>query len=177
MSVPRIDAASIAAQLRKYYPGRQVPLLPDSVPPEEQIYIKVYPVGFTSIGEYTERIEKVVAKIGTTGLKMGSDGKLAQESVAQLTGVIAKLVAEDLLDLVGKCCQPPLSELPELPHFIIPAIVEAWVAENFLGDRLHPWKRAMQDLLGRVAGGKDSISAMLSPSSLPADTQSPKSSI
>lgn len=158
-------AKQIQEQLRKYYPGTVVPLAPNPPDPlpEDFPVLRVYPVQFTQIGKYNDILVSAISKL-----------RLDQDFTG-LVKSLADIVFTDLMAVVDDCCVPKISEINPY-HDVIPLVVEAWIKENFMGERLNPWKRAMETLIERVTGQKVSLSEELSKFSSLAVTQLKKSS-
>jgi len=170
-------AEKVKEQLRRYRPGTRVWLIEGAEDENEDPYITVFPVPFTKIGNYFDKIANVVTKLSAQGFTIDSFTKSPDfAGNTTLITSLTKFVLDDLMDLVDECCSPSLKAV-DPDHYMVPLIIGAWVKENFLGERLHPWIREMKDLLGRMTGGVTSLSALLSQPSSPGATQSVTSSI
>ena len=157
------------------FPGRSI-----SVDASRGITAIVYPPGIVHIRQFSRDIVSGVMAI--VGSMTTNKGAAQAEKTKALLAQLVPFVLTNLIDLVGECTRleckaAPNLKLADLPHYLVPPIVQAWVEESFIGEnKLLPWKAAIEALIEKATGKPTSISEMVSNFSSPPATPAKTSS-
>lgn len=154
-----------------HYPGREI-LLADG-----QIKVMVFPVGVRHIDAVMELTDEIASAV-QTALASKSMKDTARAAVAKTRGVAVdtlpdsndwivqgiKSVAPVLLrrgKSIIKDCVTGI-DIDELPHWELPAIIDAWIEESF-GDekKTKPWIELVTMRMGKISGAVEGLSANL----------------
>ena len=146
--------------IKALFPGRIVEI--------SGVEIKVEPLGFRHIRKFSDGISKIMPTL----VSVISDVKADERGwISKLSATLAPFLMTDLLDLVDDCVDV---DLKEVPHHLLPRIIEAWIEESF-GDegKVKPWKTLFTTILKRFATSQGSISQGSLTSSSEPGTQNP----
>lgn len=148
-------------EMKTLLPGREVKL-------SNGIVAVVYPTGFRHIVKFSQTfgtILKVASKLNAQA-KPGSD-------LAHVIGIeLMTACLSEVLELAQACVRfdPPNVKFDDLPHWEVPAILEAWVDLSFGSEeKVRPWIAAVTKLI-TAAKSSPWISGMLSKVSSPPAT-------
>lgn len=141
-SAPRDPAELLAARLKAICPGREVDL------EGLEFKVRVYPAGLNQLRQFSSYTGKVVSVLA----KLDSLPK-TEEAMKELLPSIIDLFTGEMLALVTACVSPTLP--PNMPHWFMPPIIEAWLIESFADEsKWRPWKQALERVKEVVPSGK-----------------------
>jgi len=135
--------------------------------------VHVFPCGIVQLQKYTNAIGETVATIVSLSLKKNVDLKLQL-----MANLVPHLMTSQLLSLVLECTkvlEPAGIGVERIPIWGLTKIIEAWLTENFGGDKLDPWLAVADRILSVMAKRDVRISEMLSKLSSQEGTPSAKS--
>lgn len=157
----------------------------------------IYPVGFKHLETFGGQIAGLTALIVKNGLNVDYQIKgekpteQEEEEITKLMGqkiigiampyVMANMMGmiKDCVKLVSKDQNIDVSDcrVDDLPHWELPAIIEAWIDISFNEPKKYrPWLEVVDKMVGKLTGKPFSISETLSKLSSRADTPSETSS-
>lgn len=132
----------------------------------------VYPMGFRHIQRFGTALTGMLGAIGA-GPAAKANGKLGDA----ITAAVVPYAMANLMDLVAECTKvvgpdgKPV-KIEDLPHWMLPRILEAWVEIN-LGerDKWLPWIAAVDRVASRLTGKPPAdLKTLFSSSSQPGTT-------
>lgn len=141
----------------------------------EGVKATVYPAGLRHVREFAKEL---LVLFSSAQEFLPKDGEETSAVGARVMAAIGPEGAEALVRLVGSCVvfDPPEVTLEDLPHYLLPGILGAWVEENLAGGKWQGWVSTIEATSSAVTGKKVSISELLSSSSSPSATPVPTSS-
>lgn len=159
------------SDIEQLFPGRVVQL-------EKGLAATVFPPGLLHIRKFSRDVVGLGMALADSVGKLKDKAGQSQALVQQLL----PFLLTNALDLVAECVRVDgpggkTYKIAELPHWLLPPILEAWVEESF-GDeaKVRPWKAAIEKTVERATGSKLTISEMLRRDSSPPDTAARTSS-
>lgn len=146
--------------LKLLNPGRRVEI---KLPADKAMAVVVYQFGLGQMKKYADVIGKAVETLLTMQIDMGSgSGAPAVQYAARMI----PYVVCTMMPLVEECCRVEpkgLCTVSELPHQYLPAIVEAWIHENFDDPtKWLPWMAVAEKVVNGLSEQKISISETVS---------------
>jgi len=157
-AVPETDPAAggDGEALDVLFPGRVVPLdLGDG----KTGSARVLPLGFRHLRTFAKQITGALSVVGNMQLPATSDPKKLGE---QILMAAAPLLMGDLFVLLKECVvieSPATLSLDDLPHWLVPDLVTAWLDMSF-GDakKWKPWIAAIDQAMTALTRQPFSIS-------------------
>lgn len=149
------------------FPGREV-----TIPRFGKV--KVFPCGIAQLQKYTNVIGETVATMLSLKFKKELDVKLQL-----MATLVPHLMTSQLLTLVLECTEvvEPKGIAPQrIPVWGLTLLIEAWLTENFGGDKLDPWLAVGERIISLMAKRDVAISEIASKLSSQAATPSETSS-
>lgn len=148
-ATPAPDVETKDEALAVLFPGKDVPLdMGDDRPAGKAV---VMPLGFRHLRKFTDQITRALGVVGTMNLPSSDDPTKLGKAIMMTA---APLLMGDLFELLKECVtieSPAGLELEDLPHWLIPGIVSAWIEISF-GDpkKWRPWITAIDSTMGAL---------------------------
>ena len=147
------DAAVLAAM----FPGRTL-LLDMDEQGDHQVEVEVMPLGFRHLRTFSDKITTALGVVGSMSLPAGQSPEQLGKAIMMRA---APLLMGDLFDLLKECvviARPATVRLDDLPHWLVPNIVSAWLELSF-GDekKWRPWIGAIDQAMSALTRTKFSI--------------------
>ena len=106
--------------------------------------VRVLPLGFRHLRTFASQITSALSVVGNMQLPAGDDPAKMGKAIMMTA---APLLMGDLFVLLKECVvveSPPNMSLDDLPHWLVPDIVSAWIEMSF-GDekKWRPWIAAI----------------------------------
>jgi hypothetical protein len=118
--------------------------------------VQIEPLTIRSAGKFTAIVQKVLPKL------MGTD--LTDSVVLE---ALLPLAFSDLVDLCNDCVDV---DLKEIPHWLVPEIVQAWLDLSFgAAGKVQPWKNLFLEMQAKFS---QSTAATSNPTSSEGSTSS-----
>ena len=157
----------------------------------------IYPVGFKHLETFGAQIAGLTALIIKNGLNVdyvikGDKPTAAEEEdinklIGQkIIGIAMPYVMANMMGMIKDCVKLASKDqnidvsdcrVDDLPHWELPAIIEAWIDISFNEPKKYrPWLEVVDKMVGKLTGKPFSISETLSKLSSRADTASKTSS-
>jgi hypothetical protein len=130
--------------------------------------VAVFPVGLTQLRKVKGKVQDLVERIL---LFRSARDAPPEEMTARMISEFAPTLLEDGVDLIAECCEVrdltgkaiAGATIADLPHWVIPPVVEAWLRVSFdEEEKRGPWRRAIEWGIARLTGKPASISAIFS---------------
>ena len=133
---------------------------------------RVLPLGFRHLRTFVNQITSALSVVGNMQLSSTSDPKKLGE---QIMMAAAPLLMGDLFELLKECVvieSPATLSLDDLPHWLVPDLVSAWLELSF-GDpkKWKPWiaaiDQAMTALTRQPFSISETVRSAVSPPAIP----------
>lgn len=165
MGPPKSPEEDFLEDLSVLMPGRRVELIEGG---RVVGRVKVYPVALRDMKKFAKDIGNALLSVANLRIQPDSSGRLPWEQVKLIIPLFADIVIADMLDLVIGCTKPSCAGIA---HWHLPAIAQAWIAENFGSEnRIRPWVQAIETLIFNTTGQSVSLwetcSQLLSPAAI-----------
>lgn len=137
--------------LATLFPGEKVTL---DLGDEKTLTATVYPLGFRHIRGFTSKVSGVAGRIATMTVVRGDAASMDAQIAAQLL----PFAVDELIDMADRCVKFDAEDvtLPDLPHYLVPPILETWIATSFGEERMRsPWVRAVKTILDKLGVTSD----------------------
>jgi hypothetical protein len=139
------------ARLHAAFPGRKIKI------EGTEIEVMVMPLRAANVAKFQDVIANVAASaksliLDALGTEKADDGKTA----GQILDVIRPMLSGELLGLVQEGVDV---DLLQVPHFVLPQIIGAWIEENFAGNRVAGWLALGKKMLGIIQPADSSTSS------------------
>lgn len=176
---PSLPDNAFTRALRVHTPARIVPV-------HGPLAVKVFPVAFSRIEQFTMEV-KTFMNVLLTKIEYDDVAKRARwDKLKEALPAILPTLMNDCSRLIASSCVgvqlkegkqegstnvedyedlDKLNDLGDLPHYIIPQILWMWFDTSWTEERLHPWFEALENLVHRFTGEKIQMSAIFSNSS------------
>lgn len=141
-----------------HHPGRLVAL--SSIGEGgEPIAAEVFPIGMTQIQEFSAQLNAIAAAV-LPAIQSKVDDKAQQD--AMMLQALGPAIISHGLSLVAACTKLSCDTYtmkqkkrgegpPELPHWDVATVVDAWVDENFgTEEKLNPWRVVFKSVGSKI---------------------------
>lgn len=118
---------------------------------DEDVEVKatVFPVGVQHVQQFSEKVVGALGVLNKTAVSINAGDEAVAASVVQS---LLPYALENLMDVIDRCVRfnVPGMSISDLPHYVFPTIIEAWIVESFgTEEKWRPWVAALDRVMTR----------------------------